>query len=209
MTDTDHSPFEFELDPANGSLRRVRNTSRDTGVPLLPLETKLRQGFSAVAGGIQLAGDEFSYEAVRSQIDNLSYGWALLARENPHVHRFVSFLVETDAWVEAAIPTALVLIMIGWHYNLLPARLEGVGVKASIMAGVVPVSREQEREMHIRGAAQNEQKMKEEFERAQKEMLGANQNGREREHQSAPVNPESPSVSPIVDLDDDPDLPIN
>lgn len=186
MTDNpDHtvkSPWKLEIDIENESIRRVRNTAREDGVPTLPLEAKLRTVFMGLSGVAEMLGDQFSATAVESKADELAYGWALLASENERVRIVIKFLVETSAWTEAAVPTIMVGGVIAYHYNALP---DQVGIPLTKFAGLAPMSREQEVEQRRRLAAQ-----------MQKE-------AEDLEAQSAPTPPENGSA-PEPDIEPEP-----
>lgn len=144
-----NSPWTLDISPQG--VRRVRNTSTADGVPSLPMEKKLRNVFVGFAGGAEMLGDEFSANAIESKSEELAYGWALLAQENERVRTAVSWLLETSAWGEAIIPTAMLGGMIAWHYGLVPDKF---GIPLVQLSGTVPISREQE--IHLQRMAQAE-----------------------------------------------------
>lgn len=145
------SAWKLEFDSETGSFSRIRDTSRDTGVPTLPLETKLRTLFMGVAGVCEIIGDEFDANALAAKAEELAYGWAFLASENERVKIVLKFVVETSAWSEAIAPTVIVGGAIAWHHGLLP---DQVGVPVARLSGAVPLSREQEIELRRRMEAQ-------------------------------------------------------
>lgn len=196
-----NSAWKLEIDETGA--RRIRNTSREDGVPSLPMEKKLVQVFVGLAGGAQLLGDEFSSRVIQSKSEELAYGWALLAQENDGVHTAISWMLETSAWGEAIVPTAMVGGMIAWHYGLLPDKF---GYPLSQLSGVTPLSREQEIELRKRAQAQAQAqaaaRADEEAAEAVKEFTEqqvANTNGAG----TAP-DVETPNVSTIVEVPDEP-----
>lgn len=109
----------------------------------LPFESKLNEFLTGVAGGLRfVAGDEFAANAILAKREEISYGYARLAQENPQVKRALEFLFSGSAMAEALLPTASLLVMLGWHYGLfIPDK---IGVPMSLANGVVPMSREGE-----------------------------------------------------------------
>lgn len=110
---------------------------------LLTYEKKLRGLFAGMAGTMQyIRSDTFSADVIRANSDELAYGYARLAQENPQVKRALEFLFKTSALGDALLPTATVLLLILWHYEILVPN--GIGVPLATMNGVVPTSREAE-----------------------------------------------------------------
>lgn len=106
----------------------------------LPFENSLRELFDAVAGGVKLA-DSFSGQVIENQAEELAYGYARLAKEDPKVKAFFEKLVTGSAYSAVVIPTAVTVIPILWHFGLMPAKL---GVPVTLAAGMMPFTREQE-----------------------------------------------------------------
>jgi hypothetical protein len=108
----------------------------------LPFENQLRDLFDTVSGAVKLA-DSFSGEVIGNQSEELAYGYAKLAKEDPRIKLFFEKLVTGSAYSAVIVPTALTAIPIMWHFGLLPAK---VGVPVTIASGMIPFTREQERE---------------------------------------------------------------
>lgn len=194
MSDNGHAANSaWKIDFSTEGVRRVRNTSRTDGVPALPMEKKLTQVFAGLAGGALLLGDEFSSSVIESKAEELAYGWALLAQENDTVHTAISWLLETSAWGEAIVPTAMVGGMIAWHYGLLPDKF---GYPLSQISGVAPLSREQEMELRRRAQAQAAAETEREVQDALDEDEDAEAPGTE------PINADA-SVSSVIEVPDD------
>lgn len=115
----------------------------------LPLESKLKQLFTAAGGAADMAGDQFVANVLEYRAGDLAHGWARLAQENPRVKAFLTMLLEGSAWSEALIPTLGVGIAIAWHYGYAPDKI-GVPMalgSVNMEAGQFPMSREVEQEM--------------------------------------------------------------
>src|ERR1700743_2557652 len=108
----------------------------------LPYENQLKDLFDTIAGGVKLA-DSFSGEIIAKQSDELAYGYAKLAKEDPRVRMFFEKMVTGSAYSAVIVPTALTVIPIAWHFGLLPAK---IGVPLTLASGMLPFTREQERE---------------------------------------------------------------
>lgn len=108
----------------------------------LPFENQLRELFDAVSGAVKLA-DSFSGEVIGNQSEELAYGYAKLAKEDARVRAFFEKALTASAYSAVITPTILTVIPIAWHFGLLPAR---VGVPVTMFAGMMPVTRTQERE---------------------------------------------------------------
>jgi len=144
VSDTVNSAWTLELDLEKGALRRVRNFSTVDGVKALPMERKLRDLFMAVAGLAEMAGDKFSSTAVENKAEELAYGWARVAQENEKVRLALRWLVETNAWTDAAVPTVIVGGAVAWKYNLLPDK---IGEPIAKFSGAIPMTPEEEAEV--------------------------------------------------------------
>lgn len=107
----------------------------------LPFENNLRELFDAVAGGVSLA-DSFSGAVIGNQAEELAYGYAKLAKEDPRIKAFFEKLVTGSAYSAVVIPTALTAVPILWHFGLLPGH---IGVPATMAVGLTPFTREEER----------------------------------------------------------------
>ncbi len=119
----------------------------------LPFENQLRELFDAVAGGVAMA-DSFSGEVVNKQSEELAYGYAKLAKEDARVKAFFERVVAGSAYSAAIQPTVLVAIPILWHFGLMPSKF---GVPVTIAAGMMPFTREQERQYLREQQAEQEQ----------------------------------------------------
>lgn len=107
----------------------------------LPFENQLRELFDALAGGVSLA-DSFSGAVIGNQAEELAYGYAKLAKEDPRIKAFFEKLVTGSAYSAVVIPTALTAVPILWHFGLLPGH---IGVPATMAVGLTPFTREEER----------------------------------------------------------------
>jgi hypothetical protein len=134
--DSQHSPWSID---ASG--RRKRNTSN---VRSLPLEVRLREFFVGLSGAAALAGDGFTANAIEAKAEELAYGYAKLAQMDPRVKRILTTLLEGSAWTEALVPTLGLVIIVGWHYGVIPDKL---GVPMTLANGMIPVTRDQEKQM--------------------------------------------------------------
>lgn len=106
----------------------------------LPFENQLRDLFDTAAGAVKLA-DSFSGEIIGNQAEELAYGYAKLAKEDPRIKAFFEKMVTGTAYSAVAIPTALTVIPILWHFGVMPGK---VGVPATLAAGMIPFTREEE-----------------------------------------------------------------
>lgn len=136
-----NSAWTLEVDLSKGQMRRKRNFSTATGVKALPLEKKLRDLFMGLAGLAQMVGDEFSSNVVENKAEELAYGWARVAQENESVRIALNWMVETNAWTDAVIPTVMVGGSIAWRYNLLPDK---IGEPIAKFSGAIPMTPEEE-----------------------------------------------------------------
>lgn len=118
--------------------KRVRSTRS------LPHEIRLREFFAGLAGVAALAGDNFTGAAIEAKSEELAYGYAKLAQSDPRVKQVIAFLLEGSAWTEAIVPTVGLVIVVGWHYGVIP---DQVGVPMTMANGLMPVTREQEAQM--------------------------------------------------------------
>lgn len=139
-----NSAWNLEIDLQKGQVRRKRNFSTADGVKALPLEKKLRDLCMGLAGVAEMLGDEFSSTVVESKAEELAYGWARVAQENEKVRLVLRWLVETNAWTDAVIPTVLVGGSIAWHYDVLP---DSIGQPIAKFAGAIPMTPEEEKEI--------------------------------------------------------------
>ena len=117
---------------------------RERATRALPHEVRLREFFAGISGVAALAGDGFTGAAIEAKSEELAYGYAKLAQADPRVKRVIAFLMEGSAWAEAAVPTIGLVIVVGWHYGVIP---DQVGVPMVVANGLVPISREQEIQM--------------------------------------------------------------
>ena len=108
----------------------------------LPFENQLRDLFDTISGAVKLA-DSFSGEVIGNQAEELAYGYAKLAKEDPHVKAFFEKAFTASAYSAVIVPTALTVVPIAWHFGFVPAK---VGVPLTLASGMMPVTREQERE---------------------------------------------------------------
>lgn len=124
----------------------------------LPYETRLKEFFAGISGVATLAGDSFTAAAIEGKSEELAFGYAKLAQNDPRVKRVISFLLEGSAWTEAIIPTLGLAIVVGWHYGFVPDQL---GVPLTVANGMLPLTREQEiaiKEKAAREQAEAEQR---------------------------------------------------
>lgn len=129
--DTDNDPWKY-LD--DGS--KVRKGRK------LPFEIQLRELFDTLAGAVKLV-DSFSGEIIGNQSEELAYGYAKLAKEDPRIKLFFEKMVTGSAYSAVIVPTALTVIPIAWHFGFMPAK---VGVPVTLAAGMMPFMRQQEQE---------------------------------------------------------------
>ena len=120
----------------------------------LPYANRISELLAGASGTALLAGDQFTAQAIAAKSPELAYGWAKLAQSDPRVKRVLEALFEGSAWAEALIPTIGLVIVVGWHYGMVPDRL---GAPLSVASGLIPVSREQEKEARVREARQRSQ----------------------------------------------------
>jgi hypothetical protein len=139
-----NSAWTLEVDISKGQIRRVRNFKTADGVAALPLEKKLRDVFMGIAGLAEMGGDEFSATAIENKAEELAYGWARVAQENEKVRLVLRWLVETNAWTDAAVPTVIVGGAIAWKYNLIPDK---IGEPIAKFSGAVPMTPDEELEL--------------------------------------------------------------
>lgn len=146
-----NSAWNLEIDLEKGQVRRKRNFSTADGVKALPLEKKLRDLCMGLAGLAEMLGDEFSATVVESKAEELAYGWARVAQENEKIRLVLRWMVETNAWTDAAIPTVMVGGSIAWKYGVLP---DAIGQPIAKFAGAIPMTPEEEKEIQDKlGAA--------------------------------------------------------
>lgn len=123
---------------------KVEEGKRVRGSKALPHELRLREFLLGTAAMAKVA-DEFTGTAIELKAEELAYGWAKLAQEDPRVSKALSMLFEGSAWAEAVIPTASLALMILWHYEILvPNKL---GATISFANGMLPVTRGEEKKM--------------------------------------------------------------
>lgn len=123
--------------------KRVRTGKR------LPFENRLSEFFATIAGVSAIAGDTFTANVIEAKTEELAYGYAKLAQSDPRVKRVLSMMMEGSAWSEALIPTVGLVVMVGWHYGVIPDRL---GLPITMANGVMPVTRGQEMQMRAQAA---------------------------------------------------------
>lgn len=129
----------------NDAGERVRNTRA------LPHEIRLRETFAEAAALLKTV-DGFSGTLLEAKGEELAYGYAKLAKEDPRVKRVLDRILEGSAWSAAMAPTISLVICIGWHYGMIPTK---VGVPMVLANGMMPVTREQE--INYRRDAEREQ----------------------------------------------------
>lgn len=135
---------------SGGDPWRIENGRRVRASKALPFENRINELLAGVSGAAMLAGDQFTADAITVKSPELAYGWAKVAQNDPRVKRVLTALFEGTAWAEALIPTVGLVIVVGWHYGMIPDRL---GVPLSVANGLVPVSREAEVENRKREQA--------------------------------------------------------
>ena len=108
----------------------------------LPFENQLHDLFDTVSGAVKLV-DTFSGEVIGKQSEELAYGYAKLAKEDPHVKAFFEKAFTASAYSAVIVPTALTVVPIAWHFGFMPAK---IGVPLTLASGMMPFTREQERE---------------------------------------------------------------
>jgi hypothetical protein len=126
------SPWKLEPDGT-----RVRKGRK------LPYEKQIHQLLIEVSGGVALV-DSFSAKAIELQSEQLAYGYARLAKEDPRVRALFEKLITGTAFSAALIPTLTLVGMIGWHFGFIPAK---VGVPLTMASGMMPFTRGQEQEI--------------------------------------------------------------
>jgi len=125
----------------------------------LPYENQLHQLFTEVSGAVKMA-DAFSGAAIEFRAEELAYGYAKLAKEEPAIKAFFERILQGSAYSAVIVPTALTAIPILWHFGLMPAK---VGVPVTFASGLPLMTREQERAAKDKAAA--DQRQAEEAER--------------------------------------------
>lgn len=115
----------------------------------LPFEKEIHQFFIELSGAVALV-DSFSAQAIEIKSEELAYGYARLAKDDPKVKAFFQKLLTGTAWSAALMPTVTLAVMIGWHHGFVPAK---AGVPVILLHGLVPVTREQEQMMRAQAAA--------------------------------------------------------
>lgn len=133
----------------------------------LPLEIRLREFWLGISGGAALAGDSFTSGAIKAKHEELAYGYAKLAQANSQVKFVLEKFLVGSAYTEAIVPTVSLLIMVGWHWGIIPSK---IGVPMTFANGMLPVTREQEIQMKVQ--AETEQREAERAE-AQRNANGA------------------------------------
>lgn len=106
----------------------------------LPYEAQIHQLLLEVSGAVALA-DSFSAKAIELKSEELAYGYARLAKEDPRVKALFERLVQGTALSAALIPSLSLVAMIGWHFGFIPSK---VGVPVTLANGMIPFTREQE-----------------------------------------------------------------
>lgn len=105
----------------------------------LPNEAKIQQFLIESAQMLSLA-DEFTATAILNKSDELAYGYAKLAQEDPRVRKIVTMLTSSSAWAAAMIPTATILVASLWHHGFLPDR---IGVPVTMMQELPTMTRQE------------------------------------------------------------------
>lgn len=95
----------------------------------LPNEAKIQQFLIESAEMLSVA-DEFTATAILKKSDELAYGYAKLAQEDPRVRKIVTMLTSSSAWAAAMVPTATILVAVLWHHGFMPDR---VGMPVTMM----------------------------------------------------------------------------
>lgn len=207
-----NSPWKVEVNLEKGEIRRVRDFSRKDGIPALPFEKKLREVFMGVAGGIFMLGEEFSSTVIENKAAELAYGWARVAQENEKVRVFIGWAVTTNAWTDAAVPTAVVVGAIAWRTNMLPeGMIASMGERAAKFSGALPLSKEEEEQaaaaamkMMSMAVAEQEQEPDHEEMEPEPEPPESEPAGTAPEPEDRPINADGPrivSLPPDADLD--------
>lgn len=106
----------------------------------LPYEAQIQQLIIELSGLVALT-DSFSANILELRSEELAYGYARLAKDDPRVRAFFDKLLTGSSWSAALVPTVTVAIAIAFHYGIVPAK---IGVPVTLMAGAIPVTREQE-----------------------------------------------------------------
>lgn len=115
---------------------RVRHGRR------LPYETQMHQFFTEISGLVAMA-DSFSAQIIENKSEELAYGYAKLAKDDPRIKAFFERLLQGSAYSAALIPTVTMAVAIGWHFGLVPGQL---GVPMVLASGSLPYTRQQEQE---------------------------------------------------------------
>ena len=131
----------------NDAGERVRSTRA------LPHEVRLREIF-AEAAALLKGADSFSGILLEAKGEELAYGYAKLAKEDPRVKRVLERILEGSAWSAALAPTVTLAVCIAWHYGMIPGK---VGVPLVIANGMLPISREEEMAMRAQAAQEQAQ----------------------------------------------------
>lgn len=114
----------------------------------LPFENELHGFFIELSGAVAMA-DSFSANAIEIKSEELAYGYAKLAKDDPRVKAFFDKLVSGTAISAALIPTLTLVAMIGWHFGFIPPKL---GVPITLANGMLPFTREEEKKMKAQQA---------------------------------------------------------
>lgn len=114
----------------------------------LPFENELHGFFMELSGAVSMV-DSFSANAIELKSEELAYGYAKLAKDDPRVKAFFDKLVSGTAISAALIPTLTLVAMIGWHFGFIPPK---VGVPLTLANGMLPFTREEEKKMKAQAA---------------------------------------------------------
>lgn len=121
----------WKLNPDGSKVRQGRK---------LPFENQLHGLFNELAGAVKMV-DTFSAQSIALRSEELAYGYAKLAKEDPNVKAFFERALKGTAYSAVVLPTVLTVVPILWHFGFMPAK---VGVPATFMAGLPLVTRGEE-----------------------------------------------------------------
>lgn len=105
----------------------------------LPNETKIHQFLIESAEMLSIA-DQFTATAILNKSEELAYGYARLAQDDPRVRKIISTLTSSSAWATAMVPTATILVAVAWHHGFMPDR---IGLPVTMMQGLPTYTRAQ------------------------------------------------------------------
>lgn len=103
----------------------------------LPNEAKIQVFLTESAEMLSLV-DQFTATAILKKSEELAYGYAKLAQEDPRVRKIVGMLTSSSAYAAAFVPSATVLVAVAWHHGFMPDR---IGMPVTMMQDLPLVTR--------------------------------------------------------------------